>query len=559
MACSPAWSGLVINEFLPDPAGADGGREFVEILNTGPEPVDLTGVSLDFANGAEDAVWVTRWVQGEAWTLEPGARFLIVDRNWLGPENWQAQAYLGLQNGPDAIRLARSSQVLDLVGYGPLTDPRLMETSPAPIQPGLALARRPDGWDSGDNSLDFVSHTPTPGAPNFLDRELQLISLMLDPPAADRPDLRVSVSVSLRNSGMEPLGPGILRLLGFDQEVEVPVGRLDPDQEVSLAWFLTPGYAGNEPLALELTGDPSGEPLHLALGRYQVGPGDLVLNEVEPAPGAGQGEWIELASNATEALPLAGFRLRDEDGDWVELPDRWLEPGQFLVLAQDPEDLLDWIRANEEAGWPGECSLETATSRVEALPGAWPSLNNTPPADRAFADRIFLADSLGTVLDQVTLGGIQGEPGTGAGRSLERVSLVPANPEASNWAVCTSLAGATCACTNSVSTAVTSSSDLSVNPAVLDPQIGQSTLHFRFTVPPDASGWRLQVFDTWGALVRDLGGDRAGPGPRDLIWDGRDEQGQGASQGPYVVSLALVDGQGQVLGRRRALALVRRQ
>jgi len=52
---------LVINEFLPDPNGSDGGQEYVELLNTGTSPVSLAAVKLEFANGATGAEWLTRW------------------------------------------------------------------------------------------------------------------------------------------------------------------------------------------------------------------------------------------------------------------------------------------------------------------------------------------------------------------------------------------------------------------------------------------------------------------------------------------------------------------
>ena len=150
------WGALVINEFLPDPAGSDGGREFVELLNGGSEAQSLDGVRLQFGNGAEGPAWVTRWEAPPGLWLEPSARFLIVDRNWLGQPGWNAEAYLGLQNGPDALRLVRGEQVLDMVGYGPLTDQDMMETEPADIAPGMSLARRPDGRDTGNNRSDFV-------------------------------------------------------------------------------------------------------------------------------------------------------------------------------------------------------------------------------------------------------------------------------------------------------------------------------------------------------------------------------------------------------------------
>ena len=58
-AARPAGGELVLNEVLYDPAGPDGGHEFVEIYNCGTAPVSLAGVRLLFANGAGEPAWQT--------------------------------------------------------------------------------------------------------------------------------------------------------------------------------------------------------------------------------------------------------------------------------------------------------------------------------------------------------------------------------------------------------------------------------------------------------------------------------------------------------------------
>ena len=209
---------LVINEILPDPEGSDGGREFVELLNTGPGTESLAGIRLQFGNGAEGASWVTRWTgQVDSW-LEPSARFLIVDRNWLGEPSGQAEVYLGLQNGPDALRLTRAEIVLDMVGYGPLTDQNMMEGEPADITAGRSLARRPDGRDTGNNRLDFALAEPSPGRINFYPYSLAVVTWELDPPSTDRLGEQVRFTFQIRNTGTEvfPVGSILLRVAGGD-------------------------------------------------------------------------------------------------------------------------------------------------------------------------------------------------------------------------------------------------------------------------------------------------------------------------------------------------------
>ena len=195
---------LVINEILPDPAGSDAGHEFVEFLNTGLELVDLSDVEFQFANGAEGPVWQTRWRGTAGLVLAPGDRFLLVDRTWADSPPGDAAATLALQNGPDAVRLVRADEVLDLVGYGALTDPLLSEGEPAVLVPGLALARRPDGADTGSNRDDFTTAQPTPGALNFRRWSAQGRDLVLEPPSLARAGEAVTVRLTLHNDGLEP-------------------------------------------------------------------------------------------------------------------------------------------------------------------------------------------------------------------------------------------------------------------------------------------------------------------------------------------------------------------
>ena len=154
----------VINEICYDPEGADAGHEFVELYNAGPQPASLIGIRLEFANGADGPVWQTRWTATAADTIACAGFFLIADRGWAADPPPQAEVTLGLQNGPDAVRLIRDGTVLDRVGYGDLQDAELYESQPAvDVASGQALARRPDGQDTEVNSVDLVAAEPTPG------------------------------------------------------------------------------------------------------------------------------------------------------------------------------------------------------------------------------------------------------------------------------------------------------------------------------------------------------------------------------------------------------------
>jgi len=548
---SASWSTLTRLRPILERCSRDGGREFVEILNTGPDPVSLAGVSLAFANGATGGPWEIRWTGSFEFALESGVRFLITDRNWTMAEVPDVEVWLGLQNGPDAVRLERDGVVLDLVGYGPLTDPSLMEEEPAELKPGLSLARRPDGHDTANNRNDFTPANPTPGSANFQPYEWGVDGWTMEPPSLDRPGLKVVFIIRLQNTGTEvqPFGPVVLR--AGEVEATALLDRTEPDRVQTLSFTFMPLVGGLLDLHLFLPPTPVESAPEIRPARLQVGPGSVLLNEVLPRPADGQGEWVELICPGPDEIDLAGYFIGDADGDIRSLPPVILKPGGFVVLAQDSLGLAEWMAANEEAGVPGRCRGEET---VRHLAG-WPTLNNSAPAGRDYADRVILVDAEGTVVDHVTLdgGGIMGAA-TPDGRSVERMAPGPINPGFSNWAPCGAVTGATPGCANSIWRADTTGPGLTVVPAILDAERGDTLVHFRFEVPRGHSGWRLQVFDLGGALVRDLGGDDLGHGLRDLIWDGGDDAGRPAGPGGYVALLRMDRAPSS---GRRALVVIR--
>lgn len=551
LASSIARAQLVINEFLPDPAGSDAGHEFVELLNVGPGPVDLGGWRLEFANGAEAADWQLRWsgVAGQA--LAAGDRFLIADRNWAGTAPADAEVYLALQNGPDALRLTQDGLARDVVGYGALTDTLLMEGRPAPVAPGRSLARRPDGRDTGDNRADFVTAEPTPGAANFAARALVALETVVEPPSLARAGNAAAVAVLLRNEGTEPLPAARLRLACGPDTVGAMLDAVDSGGERRVEWVLRPRAEGGWPLRLLLGLAAPPETLVVDLGRLQVGAAELVLSEVLGAPRAGQGEWIEILAGGRPRGGAGSYRIRDDDGGWVALPDLRMAPGDRLVVVQDSLALQGWLAANRQGPQDAQ---GCGAALVQLSP--WPSLNNSPPEGRLRADRLQLADSLGTVIDHADLGA-DGRSLAGD-RSLERARAAGATGSA--WAECLAPAGSTPGCANSVDPPPGlgdgGSGGLLVEPPVADRGAGQSAVHLRFEVPAGAAGWDISVCDLDGRRVRDLGGDGDGPGPRALFWDLRDDRSRPVGAGGYVVSLRFRAGTAAA-GAVRRLVVVR--
>ncbi len=544
----------LLNEVLYDPPGADGGAEFVELLNIGTETLDLTGVRLEFANGAVAPAWERRWEGAPGDSLAPGARWLIGDSGWTGDVTPNVLVSLRLQNGPDAVRLRRGEVVLDLLGYGDLADPAFFETAPHPGAAAASLGRRPDGEDSGRNDRDWVvCAEPTPGRPNFPTYGWQVLTVTPEPPSLPAPGIAVAIAVTLRNTGLAAIPAGTVRLVGTGAGTlaESPWPVLAPQSEVSLEFSLTPAFDGDLSFGLELVA-PGVDLQPMPIGSYHVGAAALSIWEVMANPDGDGGEWLELAAGLDGPVELAGYTLSDAGGARVRLPSWVLMPGERLVLAEDAEAFREWWSARLAAGAPPPCPGLAAVPPVAELTGAWPSLNNSPGDGLPYADRVHLRDADGVVRDHATLGA----RGTvvSRGRSLERRAAAAAGDPADLWGTCMAAAGATPGCRNSLEPPWQApAGDLAASPGTF--AIGGGGVSFTLDLAPSAQSWRLSVWDLWGRCVRDLGGDDLGAGRRHVAWDGRDDAGGFVPAGPYVALLSRLDPDGGRIDRQRLLVV----
>ncbi len=540
VASRPLAAGVVINEVCYDPPGADAGAEFVELMNTGAAVVDLAGWSLEFANGAVGPVWAVRWTGSAGQTIAPGGLFLIVDRGWTGT-GADDEVRLGLQNGPDALRLVRGDGSVDLVGWGALDWPEMYEGRPHPGTAQRSLARRPDGRDTDDNAADFVPAERTPAARNWATFAVELRELRWEPPSLLAGGHPLTARLRLRNAGIADIEVATLEVRVGAGGGSLGVALWAAGQETTLSVTVVAPTAGLLAADLLLRGPATDDTCRLDLGRVQVGPAEVRLSEVMPAPAAG-GEWCELVHTGSVPRNLAELALRDEDGAWRRLPARMLAPGDCLLVAQDSTALVAWLQQLAAGGAPVACDPQPPLQLA-----GWPVLNNSAPAGRDFADRLYLGAADGTVLDHVTMG--LGSAKVPVGRSYER------SPDLT-WRPSTATSGATPGCLPAPAPVV-AAGDLRLVPNPYDGWDGDGALNIHLTVPDGASGWTLRFYDLWGRLVRDLAGDDLGPGQRLISWDARDENGSRLSPGGYVAIVAWRHAGGGLTSATRRLFVVR--
>jgi hypothetical protein len=146
---------LVITELLADPDTNLGQREFVEILNPGEQPVELSGWSLRDAATTSGSVNTFTF---PPWTLRPHARVVV----WgggagdaAGPAWSHGSAWNNL--GDAATLLDPAGNVVDWFGFGTAPNPPPgFEGRPVP-------ARAPRGLSLEWDGSEWMAHEPTPG------------------------------------------------------------------------------------------------------------------------------------------------------------------------------------------------------------------------------------------------------------------------------------------------------------------------------------------------------------------------------------------------------------
>lgn len=170
-ATVPVSAGVVLNEFVADPAQdwspSDGDLlydsrddEWVEIMNDGTEPVDITGWRL------RDAVSDSSWRYEFSGILGPGEYAVVYGNEsyaWEEASGYARQG-LSLNNGGDTITLVEAglAVVADQISY-----------ESHEVQDDRSLGRVPDGggeWYVFDGlnpmSPSATGITPSPGLPN---------------------------------------------------------------------------------------------------------------------------------------------------------------------------------------------------------------------------------------------------------------------------------------------------------------------------------------------------------------------------------------------------------
>jgi hypothetical protein len=171
VVCVPSDGSVVLNEFLSDPSGDDGGFEWVELYNRSSSEVSIAGWAI--AAGTQDYEDLDIIFSGGI--IIPAGGWWVVGGEGVEEADFVAAFTLGNGSGGDGLRLVDcDGKAVDTVVYGTSNEDELEDDNgvypsvvAAPPDDDQSLARKEDGTDSNDPGDWFIDMTPTPGGSNY--------------------------------------------------------------------------------------------------------------------------------------------------------------------------------------------------------------------------------------------------------------------------------------------------------------------------------------------------------------------------------------------------------
>jgi hypothetical protein len=547
----PQPSDLVITELLYAPPSAS--SEFIEVYNRSEKTVDLG--TLEFADADREYDPLAPRLTA----IEPDSHVVFVDDaaafvatfpdvSFRAPDGWDA-----LNNGGDTVYLrhAPSGTVIDSVPYTPSwggSDGRSLE--------------RIDPAGPSDAASNFASSTAEAGAtPGARNSQYNPDEAAPAPVFAEQTaDRRIAITFS------EPLAPASVRPDAFSlSAASVTAAQIRRDSVAALTLDDRPS---GSTVQIEGVQDRVGNELTRAAAplAYRPDSGDVVVNEILFDPRAddfddrpNQVEYVEVLNRTERALSLRGLFVTDRPdergvADTTRAGRRTaLSPGGYGVVAATPDDAQSAEESQLARAFP---QAPLAGDSVAFLPVDAQRLGLGNDGDLV---RLHRDD--GTPITDISYSpdwhaaGLEEPKGT----ALARISPT-GGATGDNWTSSTAPTGGTPGQPNAVSLGPppeASDRGLRIEPSPFSVERDGAT-RIRYTLDDVPNLVRAQIFDARGRKVRTLEDARLVGRTGELVWNGRDDEGNRVRIGVYIVLFEAVRAEEGTVARFKKPVVVAR-
>ena len=377
-----------------------------------------------------------------------------------------------------------------------------------------------------------------------LDHDIALTGLDITP-ELPHPGEEVRIDLSVRNQGLHPAAGFNVNLYWLENTMDDDPehigmynfsGQLNPSESTIAAFQTTDLPAGYSLLRAEAEYLPDLQPENNIIEeeifiRYPAQ--TLVINEILFHTRDGQPEFVEIYNTGNSGIDLYQWSIRDRETpggsiNQYTLSDTTLilESGAFAVLAAD-STIFEWFNVNDAGA-----HIITANRVTLGL--------------SSLGDDVMLLDPSGSVVDSVAYDPSWHHPDVAEtrGRSLERISPHIESQEANNWSTTAHPRGGTPGEHNSLFTdtpVTTASIDVHPNPFSPNADGFEDHTIITYNLPQQTAMVRLRIFDSLGRHIRTLLNNQPSGPNGYIIWDGRNDNGQTARLGIYVILLEAYD------------------
>ncbi len=271
---------------------------------------------------------------------------------------------------------------------------------------------------------------------------------------------------------------------------------------------------------------------------------DLVVNEIMFDPLTSSCEWIEFFNTTSKNMNLSGWKI-NISSDVCNLFDTCnfiIYPGQYLVLAKDTTvfNRFSGLRIPE----PSRKIIYN-----ESL-----SLSNS-------GEMLRVSDVLNNVIDSVCYspGWHNSNLPDTKGYSLERINPLLNSNDRNNWNSSTAALGGTPGEKNSIFTvniSSTNSVDVSPNPFSPDGDGFEDFTIIKYKLKQNMAQIRVKVFDVKGRMVRTLLNNRLSGSEGQIIFDGKNDNGEKLRIGIYILFIEAINDIGGTVEQTKTTVVI---